>query len=162
MTAPRYQGILRDDIPSSPLYSWSKGAPEDVSACDTSEGSVRVVAGRFKDAVGPAKTWTQVDVWDVNIAKESTKEYVFDMVEDNNVIIFVRKGKVEVQGHKLGPQDVAIANLGGSKVLIALNRMSLFSSTYQHMRATCVKLGFGAFRIVASQSRCISLHFWLG
>eukprot|EP00193_Tetraselmis_chui_P017767 CAMPEP_0177771042 /NCGR_PEP_ID=MMETSP0491_2-20121128/11315_1 /TAXON_ID=63592 /ORGANISM="Tetraselmis chuii, Strain PLY429" /LENGTH=310 /DNA_ID=CAMNT_0019288433 /DNA_START=256 /DNA_END=1188 /DNA_ORIENTATION=+ len=121
MTAPRYQGILRDDIPSSPLYSWSKGAPEDVSACDTSEGSVRVVAGRFKDAVGPAKTWTQVDVWDVNIAKESTKEYVFDMVEDNNVIIFVRKGKVEVQGHKLGPQDVAIANLGGSKIVLQAN-----------------------------------------
>jgi len=118
MTAPRYQGILRDDIPSHPLSTWSGDVGGETSLCDSSEGEVRVVAGKFKDAVGPAKTWTQVDVWDVNIAKQSPKQYVFDMVEDNNVIVFIRKGKVNVQGHELGPQDVALMGKSGSQITL--------------------------------------------
>jgi len=118
MTAPRYQGILHEDIPSSPLYEAGPSGLEGPAVpSPTEDGAVRVIAGKFHDAKGPAKTWSQVDMWDITIANK-TKEYILDTVEGNNVIIFVRKGAVQVQGKDLGPQDVAITSLEGSRVVL--------------------------------------------
>lgn len=114
MTPPRYQPILHGEIPSSPLYEVDLSSPNTCRPSPPEDGAVRVIAGSFNGVNGPAKTWTQVDMWDI-IINNKTKEYVLDTVEGNNVIIFVRKGAIQVQGRHLGPQDVAMLNHGGSK-----------------------------------------------
>lgn len=81
------------------------------------DGNVRVIAGRYGEAIGPAKTVTQVDLWDVSI-DNTEGTYQFDMMPGNNVIVFTRKGRVEVQGKPLGPQDVALMGTAGSRLLI--------------------------------------------
>ena len=71
---------------------------------------------------GPAKTFTPVNVLDIWI-NDLTKDYLFEAEEGHNVIIFVRKGRITVQGTTLGPQDTALMNLKGTKTLIrALER----------------------------------------
>jgi redox-sensitive bicupin YhaK (pirin superfamily) len=53
MSAPRYQTILSGDIPRLAL-------PRDA-------GSVRVIAGSLGDARGPARTFSPLNVWDLNL-----------------------------------------------------------------------------------------------
>ena len=57
------------------------------------------------------------DLWDINIHTVG-KEFVFDITEGHNVIIFARKGSVRVQGRVLGPQDVALMNRAGTRVVM--------------------------------------------
>ncbi len=54
MSAPHYQSIVAADIPNVPL-------PQDA-------GQVRVIAGSFAGHQGPAKTFTDINVWDVRLA----------------------------------------------------------------------------------------------
>jgi len=114
MDLPKYQPILSSEIKSSPLYAASNGG-EGCLACEESDGSVRVIAGNFRGVQGPASTHTQIDMWDVRLDNLEGKEFEFDTVKGNNVIIFVRKGEVDVQGKKLGTADVALLDRDGDK-----------------------------------------------
>jgi redox-sensitive bicupin YhaK (pirin superfamily) len=51
MATPRYQAILNSEIPAVPL---ANGA-----------GTVRVIAGQYENAKGPAHTFTPMSVWDL-------------------------------------------------------------------------------------------------
>lgn len=107
MTPPTYQGILKAQIAEAPLLSLAPGA--EPAAAEPAAGSVRVIAGEFNGACGPARTHTQVDMWDIALAGGADDSYVFDTVPGNNVILFCRRGRVEVNGSsKMGPQDVAL------------------------------------------------------
>src|SRR5689334_14536413 len=53
MSPPHYQPIVAADIPNVAL-------PEDA-------GRVRVIAGRYDGAQGPARTFTDINVWDVSL-----------------------------------------------------------------------------------------------
>jgi redox-sensitive bicupin YhaK (pirin superfamily) len=46
-------------------------------------------------------------MWDITIVT-TDKEFEFETVKGNNVIVFVRRGAIEVQGKPVGPQGVAI------------------------------------------------------
>jgi len=113
MTPPRYQPITQAQIPASPLYV-SDG--KSCTAAPPEHGNVRVIAGEFKGVRGPATTFTQVDMWDISLSSVNGAQYDFETVPGNNVIVFIRAGSVVVQGKRLGPQDVAILELGGSLV----------------------------------------------
>jgi len=119
MVPPAYQPILKDQIPTSPLYESSDD--QTANMCSADDGGVRVIAGEFQGVRGPATTHTQVDMWDINL-KTTGKAFKFDMVEGNNVIIFCRSGALEVigddGGSPLGPQDVAILHTGGTTVIL--------------------------------------------
>src|SRR5688500_4566955 len=54
MAAPGYQAITRRDIPVVPL---SEGA-----------GTLRVIAGNYAGHAGPARTFTPMQVWDLQLA----------------------------------------------------------------------------------------------
>ncbi|HLX30867.1 MAG TPA: pirin family protein [Casimicrobiaceae bacterium] len=58
MAKPRYQSIVAADIPSVEL-------PDGA-------GRVRVIAGRFDSHSGPAQTFTDLNVWDVELAAGRT------------------------------------------------------------------------------------------
>ena len=80
MTAPRYQGILNNDIPKVTL-------PNE-------QGSVRVIAGEFADEKGPAKTYTPIHVWDLQLSSDQPVE--FTVPEGFTAMLVVLKGQVFV------------------------------------------------------------------
>jgi redox-sensitive bicupin YhaK (pirin superfamily) len=53
MSAPRYQGILNEQIPQAAL-------PD-------AAGTVRVIAGTYEGLAGPAATFSELNVWDVRL-----------------------------------------------------------------------------------------------
>lgn len=128
MTAPRYQEIVAKDIPSSPLFRVA--SPDGpLTPCPGSEGSVRVIAGKFGDATGPAKTFSPVELWDVAFVGAPTSgspAYAFETPPGGNVIVFCRAGSLLLEqpagkkATRLEPQDVAILDRAdaGTRLLL--------------------------------------------
>lgn len=79
---PRYQSILATDIPTVAL-------PEDA-------GRVRVIAGTYGDAAGPARTFTPMDVLDVRLRQGRSTTLTFG--EGRTVALVVLRGAVRVNG----------------------------------------------------------------
>jgi hypothetical protein len=82
MSPPGYQDILDRQIPVAPLPG---GA-----------GTVRVIAGEFQGAKGPARTFTPVSLWDVRLAAGHGAELSFP--EGHTTALLVRRGNVDVNG----------------------------------------------------------------
>jgi len=77
---PRYQGILDAQIPQALLAG---GA-----------GTVRVIAGEFQGVLGPAKTFTPVNVWDLQIVAGRSAE--LHVPAGQTALVVVQKGSVRV------------------------------------------------------------------
>ena len=82
MAAPGYQAIVDGDIPAVALPG---GA-----------GRVRVIAGQFGGAKGPARTFTPIEVWDMSL--EAGHEASFELTDGWNTAIIVLGGEVEANG----------------------------------------------------------------
>jgi hypothetical protein len=99
MTAPRYQTLLDAQIPRLDL----------ADAC----GLLRVIAGEFGGARGPAQTATAMNIWDVRV--DAGKTPVFALPEGHNLIVVVIDGPVVVngQGHVRAGETVVFERHGG-------------------------------------------------
>jgi redox-sensitive bicupin YhaK (pirin superfamily) len=82
MAAPGYQAITSGDIP--------------VVALPGGSGRVRVIAGDFGGAKGPARTFTPMHVWD--LALEAGAEATFGLPEGWNSALIILGGEVEANG----------------------------------------------------------------
>jgi len=82
MSAPHYQPIVSDDIPTVAL-------PDGA-------GHVRVIAGRYGERRGPAQTYTDLNVWDVRVA--SGKSVTLQLPEGHTAAIALLRGSVKVNG----------------------------------------------------------------
>lgn len=103
MNPPRYQAITRNTIPTVDLKA---GA-----------GYVRVLAGSFDGAVGPSKTFSPIDLWEVYLNRQNdSTELIFP--GGHNTIIFVKRGAALVGSNqdKLNEQDVALMGENGRQV----------------------------------------------
>jgi quercetin 2,3-dioxygenase len=85
MAPPRYQTIEKDQIPVVLL-------PND-------KGSVRVIAGQFSGTVGPAHTFTPIDVWDLRLTSRESLD--LSVPEGYNTVLVVLQGSVTVNGSEL-------------------------------------------------------------
>ncbi len=121
MTAPKYQPILKDQIPSVGLPLQKDGdAPEGESE---TLGSARVIAGELGGVKGPATTFSPVQMWDISLPHAGA-EVEIPYPPHHTCIVFVRRGSVEVltgtdgeKANRLGPQDVAVMKDDGSDML---------------------------------------------
>jgi len=117
MGPPRYQPILDKEIPVVPLKRVStEGGECDAAAGD--DGSVRVIAGDFGGAKGAAATFSPVELWDVTL-KVPGVDFEFDFPESHNVVVFVRRGGLSVQGKKVGAQGVALMHREGTTLRVS-------------------------------------------
>ena len=91
MDPPRYQPILASQIPSVPLGDGD----------NSEDGFVRVIAGEFKGVKGPAKTFTPVSLWNIEIAALN-KPFDLELGDGHNCVVFVRSGRASVGGAGLG------------------------------------------------------------
>jgi quercetin 2,3-dioxygenase len=82
MSAPRYQTLLRDQIPDLEL-------PDGA-------GRIRIIAGEHDGQRGPAATFTDVNVWDVRL--EAGRSAALRVPEGHTAALAVLRGTVSVNG----------------------------------------------------------------
>jgi len=82
MTEPAYQAILSQSIPEIELSN--------------SGGSIRVIAGEHEGHVGPAKTFTPMNVFDIRLKKG--EELVLPVADGWNTSAVVLRGALESAG----------------------------------------------------------------
>ena len=103
MATPGYQSILSADIPTIDL-------PGDA-------GKLRVVAGEFDGAKGPARTFTPVNVWDMRLNRDASLQ--LDLPEGHNAAIVVLTGHITVGGTQpAGEAEVVLLGRDGAGTTI--------------------------------------------
>ena len=100
MTEPAYQSITDARIPKVDL-------PDDA-------GSVRVVAGRYGAAEGPAHTFTPMNVWDMRV--RAGRELSFDLPEGHTAALFVLHGAIRVGPHRIVEAEMAVMDRDGTQL----------------------------------------------
>ncbi|AHE98302.1 pirin family protein [Thioalkalivibrio paradoxus] len=98
MTAPAYQGITHDQIPRVPL-------PDGA-------GTVRVIAGRYGEAAGAARTFTPINVWDMRL--QAGGRVSLELPPGHSTALFVLSGLIRVDGQTVGPAELAVLERDGS------------------------------------------------
>lgn len=101
MSTPGYQTILNDDIP--------------VVELDGGAGQLRVIAGSFLGHKGPARTFTPVELYDLQLT--AGKRLSLSFPDGHNASIFVLKGCTSVNGSKVaGEAELIVFKREGSHV----------------------------------------------
>ena len=105
--APGYQTLLKADIPVVTLPDGS--------------GHLRVIAGDYQGHIGPARTFTPLNLWDVKIASGKTAE--LSVPEGQTVMLAVLHGSVQVNGtHHAGEAQLVTLDRSGTAIQIAADR----------------------------------------
>jgi quercetin 2,3-dioxygenase len=103
MTAPRYQTLVARDLPIVSL-------PED-------GGSVRVIAGKFAGAKGPAHTFTPINLLDVRL--RAGHRLQLDLRDGYTAGLFIQEGKVLVNGGEAANEgELVVFERNGDEVAI--------------------------------------------
>ena len=103
MSAPRYQGLLAADFPTADL-------PGDA-------GSVRVIAGEFEAAKGPAQTFTPIKLFDLRL--RAGKSLRLRLGEGWSAALFVLDGKISVNtSESADREELVVFERAGDEVLI--------------------------------------------
>lgn len=103
MSQPHYQGIKNNQIPSVDL-------PD-------AQGQVRVIAGEFAGAKGPANTFTPIHVWDIRMMSDQHTDLV--LPDGYTTALVVLKGAIQVNGAEtIATAEVGILDRQGKNVRI--------------------------------------------
>ena len=108
LTAPRYQGILDSDIPTVALPAGN--------------GSVRIIAGGFKNVAGdtvtgPAKTFTPIHLWDLRLAADRSID--LDVPDGYTTALVLLSGSLRLNGtDALAPAELALFERAGARIHI--------------------------------------------
>jgi quercetin 2,3-dioxygenase len=94
MSKPRYQGITKDQIPVIGLAGG---------------GHARVIAGELLGRIGPAKTFTPVNLFDVIL--KTGERFELPLPEGHNAAVVLRKGDVTLNGTESLSGEAQIAPL---------------------------------------------------
>jgi redox-sensitive bicupin YhaK (pirin superfamily) len=103
MSEPGYQPITNAVIPRVELAD--------------DAGSVRVIAGRFGGADGPAHTFTPINLWDVRL--NAGKRAEFEVTEGHTTGLFVLRGRIRLgTGETVGEAQIAVLEREGRRVVV--------------------------------------------
>jgi len=106
MATPGYQTLLNGDIPSVAL-------PE-------AAGKVRVIAGDYLGHLGPARTFTPVDVWDVEL--KQGRSAGFAVPEGRTLAVIVLHGTVMLNGTEVAREaQMVLLDRAGTDFTIEAN-----------------------------------------
>lgn len=103
MSPPRYQGLLDADIPRIQLAG---GA-----------GTVRVIAGDFQGTEGAARTFSPINLWDVQLVESGEVE--LSLTNGHTTLVLVQSGSVRF--HKTTVKAVELAEFERGDTLVRLN-----------------------------------------
>ncbi|SAI69299.1 pirin-like protein [Bordetella ansorpii] len=103
MRPPRYQALLSRDIPQ---VSLPDGA-----------GTLRVIAGQYGSARGPAQTFTAVNVWDARLNQGA--QLALPLPAGHNAAVVALSGSLSVGGTALRSGQVAVLDRDGEGVALS-------------------------------------------
>jgi len=116
MSAPGYQTILNADIPSVDLDS---------------RGTLRVIAGSYLGQKGPARTFSTIQLYDVQL--NAGGRVVVTVPDGDNSSVFVLQGRASVNGSReAGEAELIVCERSGSQITIeaqADSRILVMSGT---------------------------------
>jgi quercetin 2,3-dioxygenase len=100
---PGYQTLLKEQIPTVAL-------PQDA-------GTARIIAGEYTGQRGPARTFTQVNLWDVNLRAGKSAE--LPSLDGHTTTFLVLSGKVLVNDEREAEEgDLAVFARAGEGIRI--------------------------------------------
>jgi quercetin 2,3-dioxygenase len=103
MAPPHYQSILNSQIPAVSLPN--------------GQGTVRVIAGEYAGARGPANTFTPIHVWDLRLC--STKRTELTVPDGYTTALVVLKGTLRVNGSEaIESVEVGLFDRVGKRISI--------------------------------------------
>lgn len=103
MAPAGYQGLTAAQIPSVAL-------PHDA-------GTVRVIAGHYEGIVGPARTFSPVNVWDVRLNAERHADFL--VPNGYTTALFVLKGRLHLPGQDpVGDAELAVLGREGDEIVL--------------------------------------------
>ncbi len=106
MSPPGYQGLLDSEIQSVDL--------------DNGAGRVRVIAGGYASARGPAKTFTPINIWDVRL--NAGGKASFDLPEGHTLAVLVQSGTVLLNDEQIARDaQFAVFEREGGAISIEAN-----------------------------------------
>ncbi len=103
MSPPRYQEILKQQIPAATLAN--------------DAGMVRVIAGEFQGKKGPATTVTPLNVWDVRL--HGGRRVELEIPDGYTTALVVLSGEVRVNDSELvGASGLALFERAGDRIAV--------------------------------------------
>jgi quercetin 2,3-dioxygenase len=129
MAPARYQALTEAQIPNVAL-------PHD-------SGTVRVITGKYENAMGSAQTFSPLNVWDVQLNAERRADFL--VPSGYTTALFVLKGRLRLSGGELvGEAELAVLERDGDQVAIeALEPTRLLFLNGQPLNEPVV--GYGPF-----------------
>ncbi len=102
MSAPGYQGITADQIPTVDLPN---GA-----------GTARIIAGNYGDARGAARTFTPMNVWDMRL--KAGRSLSLELAEGHTAALFVLHGALRIGAHTVRAAELAVLEREGTELAV--------------------------------------------
>jgi len=99
-----------------PRYQAIDASAFGVLALPDAAGTVRVLAGEYRGAKGPAQTFTPIDVYDVTLRDQGRIELEFPA--HHNLAILVMKGDAIVNGAGVTERDFIVFDNDGERVQV--------------------------------------------
>ena len=101
--APGYQTLLKSDIPTVELPN--------------AAGTLRVIAGEFDGAKGPARTFTPVNLWDIHL--RAGGKTILAVPEGHTTALLTLSGEVTINGSEVASgSELAIFERNGSEIAV--------------------------------------------
>jgi redox-sensitive bicupin YhaK (pirin superfamily) len=97
MASPRYQGLKDAEIPKVELPAQA--------------GTLRVIAGEYKASHGPAKTFSPVNLWDLQLSASANVE--LKVPAGHTAVVFVLSGQLDIGGTQVGTAELAVLDPDG-------------------------------------------------
>lgn len=101
MVSPRYQTLLASDIPILKLTD--------------GQSSLRVIAGDFLGSLGPAQTYTQMNIWDMSLAQGTRHE--LKVPSGHTAVVLCLEGSLTLgEGQFLQGPQLAVLERDGQMI----------------------------------------------
>ncbi|CAM6474264.1 pirin family protein [Klebsiella michiganensis] len=129
MTKPGYQSITADVIPDVELPN--------------NAGHMRVIAGRYEDTVGPAHTFSPLNVWDLQL--NQSQEITLHQPDGWSTALVVLEGEIVVNGEGSAREGqlVVLSQKGEALHLAASSNAKVLLMAGEPLQAPIV--GYGPF-----------------
>lgn len=99
---PKYQDLRDDQFPRVSLAN--------------DAGTVRVIAGQFGDAEGPASTFSPINLWDIQLTGKAAT--TLTVPSGHTCVVIVQKGTVQVNENSLQAVELALLERSGDSVVL--------------------------------------------